>query len=465
MSRPARHAARAAGGNDRPMSRCARQTVDGRRCLNPSERGDCGRHHDATLAVDVVAEPAGGVMVADPFASAAAWRHREAYEAQADTSVGWGDTVVGRAGNEARAWLDRARRACAADPDLLAVLDAERTPERPKRHRMLSEEHMAEAQEQWDAVHGDPEPAWTQVRRLVGDPDGMVHIADACDKVDTVDGIWGACADFADRSFCACVSGFVPRLQGLQSRYRMAQRRIGTAKTAIRISRIDRFDAATAADLIPAVAPKYGRGVGQWRQAVRARAQAMVDPETAGWLLRVGSWLDRSVDLHDHDTTSRLAEALRDAIVQEGVVDPDVLADRAAGAVDGPLTRRSRLRDQAAELIDGAAAWASGTEDAKRKPYTGPRLPGRYARFGAVHGMRKMTLRGTDGIVTRDPRHAMLHVLVEAATADTEPDPNNHYGRTNFPAPVNIAHELANSIASTRHRIGHLWERTHGKRR
>lgn len=451
------------------MSTCARSTVDGRRCLNLSERGDCGRHHDASLATDVMAEQAGAVVVADPFAGAAAWRHREAYEAQADTSVGWDDTVVGRASDEAQAWLDRARRVCAADPDLLAVLDEERTPERPhkgiKRYRMLSNERMAEAQEHWDAVNGDPEPAWTQVRRLVGDPDGTVHIADACDKVDTNDGTWGACADFADRSFCACVSGFVPRLQDLQSRYRSAQRRIGTAKTAIRIIHIDRFDAATAAELIPAVAPRHGRGVGRWRQAIRTRARATVDPETAGWLLRLGSWLDRSVDLHDHDTTSRLAEALRDAIVQEGVVDPDILADRAADAVDGPFTRKSRLRDQAAELIDGAAAWASGTEDAKPKPHTGPRLPDRYARFSAVHGLRKMTRRGTDGIVTRDPRHAMLQVLAEAATADTEPDPNHHYGRTGFPAPVTIAHELANSIASTRNRIGDLWERTHGKRR
>ena len=450
------------------MSTCARSTVDGRRCLNPSERGDCGRHRDAALATDVVAEPTTAVVVADPFAGAAAWRHREAYQAQADTSVGWDDTVVGRASDEARAWLDRARRVCAADPDLLAVLEDERTPERPhkgiKRYRMLSTERMAQAQANWDAVHGEPEPAWTQVRRLVGDLDGLVHIADACDKVNTDDAIWGACADFADRSFCSCVSGFVPRLQDLQGRHQTAQRRIGTAKTAIRISRIDRFDAATAADLIPALASHNGNGVGRWRQAIRTRARATTDPATAGWLLRLGSWLDRSVDLHDHDTTSRLAEALRDAVVQEGVVDPDVLADRAAKSVDGPFVRRSRLRAQAADLVDGAAAWASGTEEATRKPQTGPSLPDRYAHVGVVQGIRKMTVRGTRGIVTRDPRHSLLFVLAEAATPDDAPTPTGRLNKSDLPA-VRIAHDLADSIASTRERVADRWARVHGPRR
>lgn len=441
-----------------------RDTVDGRRCLNRSDRGDCGSHSAPVAAVDVADAPVWPVATLNPFGGAAAWRHREEYEAKADTTVRWNDTVVARAEDDARTWLDRARKVCADDPDLLEVLADAQPPQRPhaEDHPGLPEARLAEAQEHWDAVHGDPEPAWTQIRRLVGDNEGQVHIADACEKVDAADGVWGPCADFADRSFCGCVSGFVPRLADLRERFRASQRQIGTARTAIRISRIERFDAGTAAELIPHLTPPHGGGVGQWRPAIRRRAQATVDADTAAWLLRLASSLDRSVDLHDHDTTSRLAESLRDAVVIDGVADPDELAGRAAADVDGLFTRRSRLRTQAAELVDGAAAWASGTEEASRKDSTGPFLPGRHTRVSMRQAWSRITDRPEAGIQTSDPRHAMLFVLAEAATPDDGPDP---ISRRRKPPAVKIAHGLADSIASTRHRIRDMRRRVYATSR
>lgn len=420
------------------MSACARRTVDGRPCQNPSHRGDCGRHDGGrTVPSTLPLADTAPAAAADPFAGAAAWQAGTDFRTSPDPGTGYRGTALWDNVVKSELALRAARQSVGADRDLTAALDATVVADPGPHPREQDGWDDLSSHQRWKAnaahtraadrhtrAHGPPDPSWTDRHRTRTDPDGTIHAAMDCPAANrrATEG-WTVPADTPDSPFCDCASMTVNGLALLRDRHLAATGRIRVANLAADIARHDRL---TPADMTrlgaeldrlhDGIRPTDGTEITRkpaihLADALRVRAQASIPPDTATWLLRLAGRLDSHTGPADRGADSRLAAAMRDAVIIDGVTDHDRIVDRAVQRTDGPLTRKATLRTRAEELLTAAADWAaSGAQHTPRsqRPARRTDAKGRLARRNPVR-----TPAG-DPSVSHAPVLWMLHQASQA---------------------------------------------------
>lgn len=361
------------------MPTCTRQTVDGRRCRNRSDRGDCGLHdRSAALPAPMAAAAVGSsVGTVDPFAAAAAWQERVDFIDSDTVTVNADDTVLATLTDRSLVVRDQAAAVVAGDEHLAKAVRAS-APELPEDPRTRDDwddldryQQQREVQRfdqnaaRYDSLLGPMRDSWVTNQQVHLDPDGTVHSAADCKaRKDRSDPTWIVPADKPTATYCTCAHEDIGGVGLLANRHAKAVERMDVAAIATELAQVERLTPAAVQAFGPRVAAvEDHHAKTHLTAALTARAKAAVSEETAAWAMRLALRLDENVDLVENDLDSRIAVAMRDAIGRDGVVDRERLIDIAVESADSAFTRKSDVRERATELVDAAASWASGREE------------------------------------------------------------------------------------------------------